>query len=185
LHIIIDPDPHPRHPLAKSGSGGGGSTSDKGKQSEALTPELLGNGNGEGREQRYERGLLPSGRQLSGRPSAEHHEPESAVQDRPRNVQKNKNKNRVASPNDVGPLPQAPPAPADRLSYDHAEGDYFPSYFEAGHSGASDIAYEGGRSLSPPQAIVNHYPSKESYMALMALALGDARNKAAYDNVAH
>jgi hypothetical protein len=86
------------------------------------------------------------------------------VQDRPRNVQKNKD--RAASSKEVGPLPPAPPAPADH-SYDHAEGDYFSS-FEAGPSGASDIACEGGQSLSPPQAIVNHYPSKESSLALMS-----------------
>jgi hypothetical protein len=36
---------------------------------------------------------------------------------------------------------------ADHLSYDHAE-DYFPSYFEARPSDASDIACEGGQSLS-------------------------------------
>jgi hypothetical protein len=95
------------------------------------------------------------------------------VQDRPRNLQKNKN--RPASSKEVGPLLQAPPALADHLSYDHAEGDNFPSYSQAGPSGASDISCEGGQSLSPPQVIVNHYPtssrtttSKESSLALMA-----------------
>ena len=178
-HIVIDPTPLPRHPRAKSG--GGGSTSGKGKQRETLPPVLSvppeapgygnGNGNGQGSEQRYERGLLPSGRQLSEWPRAERHEPESAVQDRPRNVQK---KNRAASSKEVGPFPQAPPAPADHLSYDHAEGDYSPSYYEAGPSGAINIACEGGQSLSPPQAIASHYPtstrtptSKESSLALM------------------
>jgi hypothetical protein len=177
-HIVIDPSPRPRHPRAKSG--GGGSTSGKGKQRETLPPVLSippeapgnGSGNGEGSEQRYERGLLPSGRQPSERPCAERHEPESAVQDRPRNVQK---KNRAASSKEVGPLPQAPPPTADHLGYDHAEGDYFPSYFEAGPSGASNIACEGGQSLSPPQATISHYPtsartttSEESSLALMA-----------------
>jgi hypothetical protein len=74
-------------------------------------------------------------------------------------------------------LPRAPPVPADYPSFDHAEGDYFPSVscFEAGPSGASDIAFEGGQSLNPPQAVVSHYPtsarsttSKESSLALMA-----------------
>jgi hypothetical protein len=110
---------------------------------------------------------------MSERPGAELYEPESAVQDCPRNVQKKKN--RAASSKEVGPLPQAPPPPADHLSYDHAEGDYFPPKFEAGPSGASNIACEGGQSLSPSQAIVSHYPtsvrattSKESSLALMA-----------------
>jgi hypothetical protein len=135
-------------------SGGGGSISGKGKQRETLPPvlpvplEAPGNGNGEGREQRYEPGLLPSGRQLSVLPGAELHEPESAVQDRPRYVQKNKS--REASSKEAGPLPQAPLAPVDHLSYDHAEGAYFPSYFGAGPSSASDIACEGGQSLSSP-----------------------------------
>ena len=60
-------------------------------------------------------------------------------------------------------------------SLDHAAGNYFPPYFEAGPSGASDIACDGGQNLSPTQAIVNHYPtsartttSKESSLALMA-----------------
>jgi hypothetical protein len=134
-----------------------------------VPPEAPGNGNGEGREQRYERGLLPSGRQLLGGPGAELYDPESAMQDRPQKMQKNKN--RAANSKEVGPLPQSPPAPADHLSYDHAEGDYFPSYSEAGPSGAS----EGEQCLSPPRAIVNHYPtsartttSKESSLALMA-----------------
>jgi hypothetical protein len=175
-HFIIDPSPPLRHPRAKSG--GGGSTSGKGKQRETLSPVLLvppeapGNGNGERSEQRYERGLLSSGRQLSERPGAELHEPESAVQDCPRNVQK---KNRAANSKEAGPLLQAPPAPADHLSYDHAEPDYFPSYFEAGPSGASNIDCEGEQSLSPPRAIVSQYPtsahtiaSKESSLALMA-----------------
>jgi hypothetical protein len=89
-------------------SGGGGSTPGKGKQRETLPPvlpvplEAPGNGNGEGREQRYEPGLLPSGRQLSELPGAELHEPESAMQDRPRYVQKNKS--REASSKEVGPF---------------------------------------------------------------------------------
>ena len=60
-----------------------------------------------------------------------------------------KNKNRAASSKEV----QALAAPADHLSYDHVEGDYFPSYFEVGPSGASDTTChcEGGQSLSPPQ----------------------------------
>ncbi|KAN0126006.1 hypothetical protein V8E52_001213, partial [Russula decolorans] len=79
-HIVIDP----RVTLERNQASG------KGKQRETLPPEAPGNGsgNGEGSEQRYERGLLPSGRQPSERPCAERHEPESAVQDRPRNVQK-------------------------------------------------------------------------------------------------
>jgi hypothetical protein len=95
------------------------------------------------------------------------------VQDCPQNLRKNKN--RAASLKEVGPLLQAPPAPAGHLSYHHAEGDNFPSYSQAGPSGVSDIAREGGQSLSPPQVIVNHYPtssrtatSKESSLALMA-----------------
>src|SRR6266852_4701412 len=154
-HIIIDLSPPPRHPRANLG-GGGSSTSGKGKQREILPPEAPGDRNGES--------LV---RQLSG---AEFHEP---VQDRPRNVQKNKN--RTTTLKEAGPLSQAPPAPADDLSYDHVEGDYFPPQFEAGPSGASDIACEGGHSLSPPQDIVNHCPtsartttSKESSLALMA-----------------
>jgi hypothetical protein len=78
-----------------------------------VPPEAPGNGNGEGGEQQYESGLLTSGRQLSERPGAELHEPESAMQDRPRNVQKNKN--RATSSKEVGPLLQPPPAPADRV----------------------------------------------------------------------
>ena len=92
------------------------------------------------------------------------------MQDHPRNVQKHKN--RAASSEEVGPLPEASLAPVDHR-YDHAEGDCFSS-FEAGPSGSSDIACEGGQSPSSPQAIVNHYPtsartttSKESPLALM------------------
>jgi hypothetical protein len=81
------------------------------------------------------------------------------VQDRPRKVQKNKIKNRAVGSKEVDPLPQALPVHADHLSYGHAEGDYFPSYFDAGLSGAGDIACEGGQSHSPPQAIVNYYPT--------------------------
>ena len=108
---------------------------------------------------------MTSGRRLSELPGAELRE---LVQ---------KNKNRAACSKEVGKLPQAQPAPgpADHLSYDHAEGYHFPSYFEAGPSGASDIASEGGQSFSPPQDIVNHYPtsariatSKESSPTLMA-----------------
>ena len=90
--------------------------------------------------------------------------------DHPRNVQKHKN--RATSSEEVGPLPEASPAPADH-SYDHAEGDCFSS-FEPGPSGASDIACEGGQSPISPQAIINHYPtsahttiSKESHLALI------------------
>ena len=97
------------------------------------------------------RPLLP---QLSERPGAVLHEPESVVQDHPRNVQRYKN--RAASSEEVGPFPEASPAPADH-SYDHAESDCFSSFsFEAGPSGASDIACEGGQSPSSHQAIVNH-----------------------------
>jgi hypothetical protein len=134
-----------------------------------IPPEAPSNAIGEGSEQRYERGLLPSGYQLSERPCTELHKP-------PRNVQKNKNT--VASPKskEVGPLPQAPPTSADCLSYDHAVGDCFRSYFEPGPSGASDIACEGGQTLGSSRAIVNHYPTsaritttnKDSSLALMA-----------------
>ena len=159
---------------------GRGSASDKSKQRETLLPvlpippEAPGNGIGEGSEQRYERGLLPSGYRLSERPGTELHKPR-------RNVQKNKNT--VASPKskEVGPLPQAPPTSADCLSYDHAVGDCFRSYFEPGPSGASDIACEGGQTLGPPRAIVNHYPTsaritttnKDSSLALM---MADSRS---------
>jgi len=64
---------------------------------------------GEGSGQRYERGLLSPGRQLLERTGAELQKLESVVQDRPRNVQKNKS--RSASSKEVGSLPQAPPAP--------------------------------------------------------------------------
>jgi hypothetical protein len=153
---------------------GRGSASDKSKQRETLPvlpipTEAPGNGIGEGSEQQYERGLLPSGYQLSERPGTELHKP-------PRTVQKNKNT--VASPKskEVGPLPQAPPTSADCLSYDHAVGDCFRSYFEPGPSGASDIACEGGQTLGSSRAIVNHYPTsaritttnKDSSLALMA-----------------
>jgi hypothetical protein len=119
--------------------------------------------------------LLQEGRQLSERPGAALREPASVVQDLPRNVQKNKN--RAASSKEVCLLPQEPPAPADSPNFDHAEGDYFPSSscFEAGPSGASDIACEGGQSLNLPQTVVNHCPtsvrtttSKESSLPLMA-----------------
>jgi hypothetical protein len=45
----------------------------------------------------------------------------------PKRAEEQKNKNRGATSKEVGPLPYAPPAPADSLSFDHAEGDYFPS----------------------------------------------------------
>ena len=70
-------------------------------------------------------------RQLSELPGAELQE----------QVQKNKSR-RTASSKEVGPVTQAPPAPADHLSHDRAEGDYFASYFEAG---LSDIACEEDR----------------------------------------
>ena len=159
-HIIVDPSrtPPPRHPRAKLSGGG---TSGKGKQRETHPPEELG----------HERGSVPpSGRQLSERPGVGLHEPPESVvvvQDRPRNVQKNGNRNGGQS------LKES--TPADHLGYDHAEGDYYPSYFEAGPSGASDIACEGGQSLSPSQTTVNHDPesthiaaSKESSLALKA-----------------
>ena len=76
--------------------------------------------------------------------------------------------NRAASSKEV----QALAAPAGHLSYDHVEGDYFPSYFEVQPSGASDTAChgEGGQSLSPPQATTSARTttSKESSLALMA-----------------
>ena len=128
----------------------------KGRTLPPVVPESSYDG---GSGQRYERGLLSPGRPLSERLGAELQlqELESVVQDHPRNVQKNKS--RSASSKEVGSLPQAPPAPADHLSYDLTEGDYFPSYFEAGPSGVSNIACEGGRSLSLPQDIVNHHIS--------------------------
>lgn len=170
-HIILDPSPPPRHPRTKSAVAGS-STSGKGKQRETHPPVPLeapgdGNGNGESSEQRFERSSLLSSRQLSEWPGTQLHDPESAGQDRFRYVQKNKNKAEISK--EVGSPPQAPPTPADH-SY---EGDYFPSHFEAGLSGAGDIAYEGGHSPSPPQAIANYYPtsaratsSKESSLAL-------------------
>ena len=153
--------------MRSGGGGGGGSTSGKGKKRETVPPEASSNGDGEGSEQRYELGLLTTGGHLLELPDAALKEP----------VQRNKS--RAASSKEVGKLLPAQPAPAprlaDQLSYDHAEGDYLPSYFEAGPSGASDIVSEGGQSLSPPQDIVNHYPtsariatSKESSLALMA-----------------
>ncbi|KAN0105730.1 hypothetical protein V8E52_010742 [Russula decolorans] len=60
------------------------------------------------------------------------HRAPRTVQDRPRNVRKNKD--RAASSKEMGPLPQTPPAPADHLSYNNAEGDNFLSYLEAGPS---------------------------------------------------
>ncbi|KAN0105726.1 hypothetical protein V8E52_010738 [Russula decolorans] len=143
LHIIIDPSPPPRHPRAKSGGGGSG----KGRH------------------------FLPRHQVMSSDTSAvivirsstvrtTRHRAPRTVQDRPRNVQKNKD--RAASSKEMGPLPQIPPAPADHLSYNHAEGDDFLSYLEAGPS------------------------SKESSLTLMA----DSRSvtpgtKPAYDDVAH
>ena len=127
-----------------------------------VPPEASSNGSGEGSEHGYKLSLLTSGRQLSELPGAELREP----------VQKNRN--RAACSKEVGKLPQAQPPPGP-VSYDHAEGDHFHSYFEAGPSGASDIVSEGGQSLSPPRDIVNHYPtsvriatSKESSLTLMA-----------------
>ena len=167
-HIVIDSSPPSRHPRAKPG-GGGSSATTKGKQREVLTSEAPVNGNAEGSEQRFERGLLPSGRQQ--RPGVELHEPESGVQDRLRNVQKDKNW--AASSKEVSPIPQAPPAPADHLSYDHAEGDYFPSSFEAEPSGASVIACEAGQSLGPSQATTSTRTTtgEESALASMADSL--------------
>jgi hypothetical protein len=181
-HVIIEPGPPPpRLPRARP-SGGGGATN-KGKHREkgaSGLPETHVNGNSEG-EQRYERIPLPSGCQPSKSPFspiAEPREMEYAAQDFPRNLQnKNKNKNRAASSYEMDSLLQAPqPAAVDDggYGYDHAEGDYCPSYYEAEPSGASEIVREGGQSLSPPQAVVNHHPasahitSKESSPAAMA-----------------
>jgi hypothetical protein len=149
-----------------------GNTSGKGKRWAKLArafpvrPEAPRNGgDGEGAsEERYERDLsLLFHRQLSiVRPGARLHEPESAMQDHPRKVRNKKKKknNKAASSKEVDLLPQAPPAPADHLSYHHAGGDCIPSHSEAGPSGASnDIVCEGGQSLSSPQAIENHYPT--------------------------
>ena len=89
-HIIIDPSPPPCHPRAKSGCAG--NTPGKGKQREIVPPvlpEASGNGNGDGSEQGYERGLLTLGRQLSERPA----ELQELV---------HKNKNRTASSKEMG-----------------------------------------------------------------------------------
>ncbi len=179
--VIIDPSPPPRLPRAEQGGRGGGSTTGKGKEREKVPPSApaaQANGNGEGSEQRHERGSLLPGRQLSGSlfpPSAEFHETEYVMRDRPRNAQKNKTGAASSREVEVGNLPRAPHAAADDGSYDHMECDYYPSYYDTGPSGASDIVREGGQSLSPPQAVVNHYPasarvttSKESSPALMA-----------------
>src|SRR5580698_8130204 len=99
-----------------------------------------------------------------------------------------KNKNRAPSSKELGSIPQAPPAPVDHLSYDDTEGDYFPSYFEVEPSGASDTAChgEGGQQPTSGYHIGTYYDQQRVLSSPDGrLALSDARNKDAFDNVVH
>jgi hypothetical protein len=169
--VIIDPSPPSRQSRAKPGAAAGSSTTGKGsKRKEKVAPPppraVQASGNGERGEQRYERSPLP--RQQSGSPfpaTAELRETESALQRRPRNVQQQRNK-AAGSSKGVGGSLSPQPAPADDGSYDRTES-YYPSYYEARPSSASNTTREGGQSLSPPPResprpsppVVNHYPA--------------------------
>jgi hypothetical protein len=118
---------------------------------------------------RYER--QPVSRQQLGPafPSTQSRETDSAVQTRPRNVQKNRAglEVEVAS---VSPPPAPAPAPADEGSYENS-GDYYSSCYETELPDASNAARtvtNGGQSLSPsppntwesPRSsppVLNHY----------------------------
>jgi hypothetical protein len=117
--------------------------------------------------------------QLSEWPGAKLYEPESKAQDCPWNMQKKKKKNGVASLKEVGP-----PSVGMGHTYQpcwlwYTKGDCFHSYLRLGLP-AWEIQYtvacETVQRLSPPQAIINRYPtisvhtttSKDSSLALIA-----------------
>lgn len=179
-HVIVDPSP-PRQSRAKSGNGGGSTKGRKHKEKvpppPPPPPAAPSNVNGEQVEQRYERRSVP--RQQSGSPfsaTAEHRETESAVQGRPRNVQQQRNRAGDLKNKDVGGSPLQPAAHADNGNYDHAES-YYPTYYEAEPSSASNTVHLEGQSLSPPSeesprlspSVVNHYPGSARLTTSSAL----------------